>query len=344
MYDKIHMFIKSVITKGYTIFMSKVHGGKLKIIITFAILFVTVFVLMLLVFFAGKKTHVVRFDIDGGTLISGSLEQHITQGQDAIPPNVVKDGSYLRGWSLSYKKITKDMVIKAIWEYDTSAGITYTSDPNRNYVEISSAYKHLRGEVFLGAYYGDKKVLGILDSAFADCINITNVYLLDGILSIGNNAFSGCTSLVEIEIPETVTTIGSRAFKNCESLERLILNEGILEIGAYAFEGCTSLKEVVLPASLMKIGVDAFKGCEDLTITVTHPEGKSYSGYIKGWPGDAEVILPEGLTRDDLNIDKLRFDIPTIRPILPDFKVPSLDKKGMENGTKIEFLEPAFKN
>lgn len=329
--------------RGKPIFMSVRHGGKLKIIIIFTILFVTVFLLMLLIFFAGKKTHVVRFDIDGGTLISGSLEQHVTQGQDAVPPNVVKDGSYLRGWSTSYEKITKDIVIKAIWEYDTSAGITYTNDPNQNYVEIASAYKHMRGEIFLGAYYGDKKVLGILDSAFKDCVNITKVYLLDGLLSIGSNAFAGCTSLTEIEIPETVTSIGTRAFENCESLERLVLNEGILEIEAYAFKGCTSLKEVVIPQSLAKIGADAFAGCENLTITVTHADGKSYSGYSRGWQGDAEVILPEGLTREDLRLDKLTLEILPFRPILPDFNIPSIDEEKAEVGTKDDILEPIFK-
>ncbi len=398
--------------------MKEKHGGKFKIILTFAILFAVVSVLLLLVFFAGKKTHIVRFDLDGGTLISGSLEQHVTQGQDATPPTAVKDGAYLRGWSAPYKQITKDIVIKAIWEYETTPGVIYSSGSNQNFVEIAGAYKYIKGEVYLGAYYGDKKVLGIRDSAFADCVGITKFYLLDGLLNIGSNAFAGCTALAEIEIPETVTHIGSGAFNGCESIETLVLNNGLLEIGDNAFEGCaklekivipesvthigagafkncaslkeivipesvtyigegtfegceslevvifnnqpteianssfvgcTSLKqivipetvtrigvsafrgcealetlvlseglleigrsafsdcvgleELVLPESLEKIGHNAFNGCENLTITVTHVEGKSYDGWIGGWCGDAEVILPDGLTRDDLNLD-----------------------------------------
>ena len=404
--------------------MKEKHEGKFKIIITFAVLFVVVAVLLLLVFFAGKKTHIVRFDLDGGILIGGSLEQHVTQGQDATPPTAVKDGAYLRGWSASYKQITKDVVIRAIWEYETTPGISYSSGSNQNFVEIAGAYKYIRGEIYLGAYYGDKKVLGIREEAFSECVGITKVYLLDGLLYIGNNAFSGCTSLAEIEIPETVThmgvgvflncealetlvlnnglleigdnafegctslteivipdtvthigagafkncaalkqitipesvtyigegafegcesletvvfnnelteiadnafsgctslteivipetvtLIGASAFKGCESLETLVLNEGIVKIGMYAFRGCVGLKEITLPESLETMGYGVFSDCEELVISITHVEDKNYDGWRGGWCGDAEVILPEGLTREDLNLDRTNLEV-----------------------------------
>lgn len=271
------------------------HKGKHKIIITFAILFMSVLLLLALVFFAGKKTYVVRFDLNGGTLISGSLEQHITQGQDAVPPAVVKDGAYLRGWSASYRQITKDIVIRAIWEYETTTGIIYSNSQNQNFAEIIGSYEHLRGEVYLGAYYGDKKILGICERAFADRKGITRFYLLDGLLSIEKEAFSGCTALTEIEIPRTVTHLGEGAFRGCESLERIVLNEGLLEIGEGAFDGCVNLKEIILPASLIKIGTNAFADCDDLVITVTHAEGKNYDQWADGWQGSATVEWPDGV-------------------------------------------------
>lgn len=273
--------------------MANHHKDKLKIIITFSILFVAVSVLLLLVFFAGKKTYVVTFDLNGGMLLSGSLEQHITQGQDATPPVAVKDGAYLRSWSASYKKITKNMVIEAVWEYETTTGIIYESDESKNYAEISGAYKYINGEVYLGAYYGDKKILGILEGAFADCVGITKIYLLEGLINIGDGAFSGCKGLTEVEIPETVTHIGNGAFRGCESLEKIILHEGLLEIGADAFSGCTALKEIVLPDSVLKIGQDAFLGCDDLVITVNRIEDKSYDGWAEDWYGTAEVVWQE---------------------------------------------------
>ena len=134
--------------------------GKSRIIITFSILFTAVAVLLVLIFFAGKKTYVVQFDLDGGTLISGSLEQHVTRGQDATPPVAVKDGAFLHSWSASHRRVTKDMVITAVWEYETTSGVIYYTDDNQNFAEITGAYKHIYGEVYLGAYFNEKKVLG----------------------------------------------------------------------------------------------------------------------------------------------------------------------------------------
>ena len=264
--------------------------GKSKIIITFSILFATILILLLFIFFVGKKTYVVQFDLNGGTLISGSLEQHILQGQDATPPLVEKEGAYLHSWDTSYKRITRNVVISAVWEYETTNGIIYSDGENQNFVEIVGAYKYLSGEVYLGAFYEEKKVIGIQDGAFLNCVGITKVYLLDGLIHIGNSAFAGCTSLAEIEIPETVTHVEANAFRGCEALEKITLNEGLLSLGANAFEGCALLEEIVLPESLEQIYPDAFFGCESLVIKVKIAEEDVPSGWAEGWAGDAEVI------------------------------------------------------
>ena len=75
---------------------------KLKLIIILAVEFVAVAVILLMIFFAGKKSYTVTFDLNGGTLLSGDLEQRVTQGQSATPPTVTKDGCYLLKWSRSY--------------------------------------------------------------------------------------------------------------------------------------------------------------------------------------------------------------------------------------------------
>ena len=273
--------------------MKNKYQGRLKIIIVFGILFLLVAVLLMLIFLEGKKSYTVEFDLDGGTLLGGSLEQRVIQGQDAIPPSVVKDGAFLRGWSTSYRRITKDVVIKAVWEYETTAGIVYTNGEDQNYVEIERAYPFLRGEVYLGAYFDEKKVLGILEGAFKDCGGITKVYLLDGLIKIDRSAFENCTSLSEIEIPETVTHVGKYAFKNCSSLETLTLNEGLLGIGEYAFYGCTTLTEVILPESVTTIEANAFAGCSNLVIKTTIPQEEWPEGWADGWFGNATVEIVE---------------------------------------------------
>ena len=288
--------------------MREKFHGKLKIIIIFAALFLVIATLLLLIFNAGKKTYTVRFDLDGGTLLRGSRVQSVIHGQDAVPPEVVKEGAFLRGWSVSYKRITKDVVIEAVWEYDTTPGILYTDSEFQNYTEIVGAVKYLQGEVYIGAYYEEKKVLSILDGAFADCTGITKVYLLDGLLLICDNAFAGCASLEEIEIPETVFSIGEGAFAGCESLETLVLNEGLKELGANAFAGCTALETVVLPESLETIGADAFAGCDNLIIKVQISKDEVPEGWAEGWSGNATVEwgfeAPEPEPEEDMEADE----------------------------------------
>ena len=273
--------------------MKNKNAGKLKIIIVFGALFLLISVLLTLICLDGKKTYTVQFELNGGTLLGGSLEQRVMQGQDAIPPSVVKDGAYLRGWSSSYRRITKDVVIEAVWEYETTSGIIYSDSENQNYVEIERAYEFLRGEVYLGAYFNEKKVLGILPGAFANCKGVTKVYLLDGLITIGRGAFENCTSLLEIEIPETVTHVGKYAFKNCASLEEVILQEGILGLGENAFEGCVGLTEIILPESLTTIEANAFAGCNGLVIKTTIPQEEWPEGWASGWQGDATVEVIE---------------------------------------------------
>ncbi len=273
--------------------MREEHKGKMKILIAFGVLFLVVAILLALIFLDSKKSYTVEFDLNGGTLLGGSLVQRVLQGQDAVPPSVVKDGAYLRGWSASYRKITKDIVIEAIWEYETTAGIIYSDSESQNFVEIERAYELLTGDVYLGAYYNDKKVLGILDGAFKDCRGVTRVYLLDGLVKIGDHAFDNCVSLTEIEVPETVIRIGGYAFVNCSDLEKLTLNEGLWEIGECAFAGCTGLTEVILPESVITIEANAFMGCTDLVIKTTIPQEEWPESWAEGWYGDATVEVIE---------------------------------------------------
>ena len=241
---------------------------RLRFAIILAVEFVAIAILLLLVFFAGKKSYDVTFDLNGGTLISGSVVQRITQGQDAYPPAVVKDGHYLRGWSGSYKGITSNRTLRAIWEYETTPGILYSDSENQNFCEIVGCYPYVRGDVYIGAYYNDIQVLGITDNAFKSLDRITGVYLLDGILNIGSEAFYGCESLNTVDLPSTLVKIGDRTFAECESLEEIILPEGLLYIGEEAFKNCTSLKKIVLPSTLMKISKGAFEGCSSLSEVV----------------------------------------------------------------------------
>lgn len=207
-----------------------------KMLIFIGIEFIAVAVIFLLIFFAGRKTFTVTFDLNGGILLKGDLVQTVTRGQTAIPPEVTKDGCYLLEWEGNYKRVTKDSSAKAVWEYETTHGIQYEVIENSNYCLISGCYKEISGDVYIGSYYGDLKVLGIKEGAFKDCNKIKAIYLLDGIIAIGAEAFSGCSSLEKIDIPSTVETIGEDAFKGCLNLKEVNISKNVSFVGKGAFQ------------------------------------------------------------------------------------------------------------
>lgn len=237
---------------------------KLKVIILLGAEFVAVAVILILIFLAGKKSYTVTFDLNGGILLGGDLEQRVTQGHDANPPETAKEGHYFLRWSTNYKKVTRDITVKAIWEYETTPGISYSESENANYCEIVGSYSDLRGDVYIGAYHDEKKVLGIKENAFANRTGITGMFLLDGIIRIEKNAFAGCSAMKTIDIPSTTVAIEGGAFAGCSALEELVLPKDLEIIGAGAFEGCTSIKEVVIPESVKIIEYGAFSGCISL--------------------------------------------------------------------------------
>lgn len=270
---------------------------KTKLIIILAVEFIAIIAIIALIFFAGKKTHRVTFDLNGGILLSGDVQQWVTQGQSATPPNVAKHGHYLMGWSGSYKSVTRDVTVKAIWEYETSPGIEYSVPENTNYCEISGSFKEIQGEIYIGAYYNSRQVLGIQAQAFKDRTGITAVHLLDGILAIEDEAFSGCTALEVIDMPSTVVRIGEGAFRNCKNLKEIILPDSLVEIEASAFEGCTSLEKITFKSSLVKIGDAAFKNCEKLDELILTESIKSIGGEaFAGCDALTEIIIPDNVT------------------------------------------------
>ena len=88
---------------------------KIKVSILLGAEFIAIAIILLLIFFAGKKSYTVTFDPNGGTLIAGDLEQRVTQGHSANPPQVTKEGHYFLRWSGDYTKVTNDVTLRAIW-------------------------------------------------------------------------------------------------------------------------------------------------------------------------------------------------------------------------------------
>ena len=114
--------------------------------------------------------------------------------------------------------------------------------------------------------YIPSSVLQLGDSAFEGCVNLNSItFGVESVLNnVGNNTFANCTSLESIMFPYGVTTIGNGVFVGCTSLTDLILPESITSIGNNAFECCTSLQWIILPNRVTSIGKSLFKGCSGL--------------------------------------------------------------------------------
>ena len=156
-----------------------------------------------------------------------------------------------------------------------------------------------------------RKVTGIGERAFEDCIGLTSITIPNSMSSIGENAFRGCFDLttvylssleswcktvfsdefsnpfmyarhlvlngVEIRdlvIPNSVKRIGNYAFYNCKTLISVTIGEGVTKIGDCAFADCDGLISVKIPESVKSIGEGAFNGCRGLT-SITLENGVS---------------------------------------------------------------------
>ena len=273
---------------------------KIKLGIILGLEFLAIAVILALIFFSGKKSYKVTFELNGGTLISGELEQTVVQGKNATAPVVAKEGCYLHSWSASFKRVTHDMVVEAVWEWETSTGFEYTSTENRDYCEIVKSYEHLYGDVYVGVYHDEKKILGIQDQAFYNRDGITNIYMLDGMLYIGEYAFAECELLETVELPASLKKLGKNAFENCKSLKKVVFPEDMTEIPEYAFAGCTALEEIVIPANIKTIGENAFAGCTSLKKITFLTEDIVKEGDKKG--DDPIVVGQRGIDTLDFSI------------------------------------------
>ena len=140
-------------------------------------------------------------------------------------------------------------------------------------------------------------VTSIEESAFDDCIYLTNIIIPDSVTSIGEDAIRSCKSLTDITIPDSVTNIGKRAFSSCESLTDITIPNSVTSIGEGAFSGCESLTNIIIPGSVSSIGDDTFSGCESLT-DITIPDSVTSIGdeVFRGCNALTNITIPDSVT------------------------------------------------
>ena len=124
----------------------------------------------------------------------------------------------------------------------------------------------------------------IESQAFANCQNLSQLTLREGVEEIGSGAFRWC-ALEEVTLPSTIKTIngfeenrqlktvtilaeevvfGDGAFTRCERLEDFQLPAKTTWIGKNAFSYCYRLDNIVIPETVTEIGERAFTFCKSL--------------------------------------------------------------------------------
>ena len=115
-------------------------------------------------------------------------------------------------------------------------------------------------------------VANIGEKAFARLDNLKNIDIPDSVTNITTLAFYRCNGLVSVQVPRSVTAIKNGTFRECNNLKKVILNEGITGIEQYAFYDCELLEEISIPGTVTTVGNSAFYRCKNLK-NIEIPEG-----------------------------------------------------------------------
>ena len=111
----------------------------------------------------------------------------------------------------------------------------------------------------------NEETLTIGEFAFSNCENLFSISL-GGVRTIMNSAFRECVSLSEINFGNNLLEIGTNAFLYCTSLNDLILPDGLEIIKENAFISCNGLKRIIIPISVWLIEEHVFDSSDTLII------------------------------------------------------------------------------
>ena len=163
--------------------------------------------------------------------------------------------------------VTGDRYVKAyfksvFWKY-----LTVNEDSGMiRLLETDHAKQHLKGKFFIPTHVHNIRVIGIGETGFKDCNEITEVVLPESIKYIDKMAFHECKKLTSITLSQSLEAIKEGAFGFCEKLKTIDIPNGIKRIEKSTFYTCQELENVHLPEGLEEIEESAFEACKKLDI------------------------------------------------------------------------------
>ncbi|HBJ77062.1 MAG TPA: hypothetical protein DDY68_04520, partial [Porphyromonadaceae bacterium] len=123
---------------------------------------------------------------------------------------------------------------------------------------------------------GTFKVIGIWNSAFANCLDLDTILLEENkvdTVSIEPYAFDSCANLKHINIPEKTLALGTFSFNNCLKLDSIDFHK-LRTIGEYAFINCPLNRKdtLIMGDSIRNIERGAFARTKMRNLLVKQPK------------------------------------------------------------------------
>lgn len=182
-----------------------------------------------------------------------------------IPSSVIKVGTHLFKDCIGLKKIS---FASAAVPDNTFTGCETLTD-----VKIGNNVEEIGDEAFystgitMADLSGCSRLRHIGARAFAECKELAEVWLPEGMVEIGSGAFFGDTKLTNINLPANLAHLPDMAFTGASALtnsEGTLLPESLETIGTLALAHLSEARTAVLPAGLTEIGDYAFEGWNSL--------------------------------------------------------------------------------
>lgn len=177
---------------------------------------------------------------------------------------------HIGGWAFVCENLTDISVSSENKNFKSIDGILYTADgktlvkypanKKMDSLKIKDGVTNILDAAFLNctdinevSFPSTITVIG--DNAFMHS-SLETLNLPNGLNHIGKMAFAQCQQLTKIFIPGSVKFIGERAFAECHKLNSVNLCDGVSGIEDNIFINCHSLKNVYLPQSAMEVRND----------------------------------------------------------------------------------------
>ena len=122
---------------------------------------------------SGSKEYTVSFDGNGGSLVTGALNQNVTKPDDIVAPTFELRGYSFDDWDVPLSTITETTTVKAEWNISSYA-INYHLDGGKNNPQNPNRFNVLSNNIFLK----DASKNGYSFDYWSDCNDnrITTIY------------------------------------------------------------------------------------------------------------------------------------------------------------------------